>query len=163
MAANTINLAIAGVGNCASALLQGLRYYASTDDTTGLIVADVGGYAVTDIVPVAAFDINKAKVEEISAEAIFAAPNNAYRLPGIQVPPSGVTVQMTDPLDGAPEHWPASSTWQIRSRWTCACAQRGRRGRRLEPPSDRLGTSSGGCSRRPQSTLGPPSSMGCQN
>ena len=65
MAANTINLAIAGVGNCASALLQGLRYYASTDDTTGLIVADVGGYAVTDIVPVAAFDINKAKVEEI--------------------------------------------------------------------------------------------------
>jgi myo-inositol-1-phosphate synthase len=104
MAARTIRLAIAGVGNCTSALLQGLRYYASTDDTTGLMIPDVGGYAVTDIVPVAAFDINKAKVGRDLAEAIFAAPNNAYRLPGIEVPPTGVTVQMTDPLDGAPEH-----------------------------------------------------------
>ena len=104
MAARTIRLAIAGVGNCASALLQGLQYYASTDDTTGLMVPEVGGYAVTDIVPVAAFDINAEKVGRDLAEAIFAAPNNAYLIPGTQVPPTGVTVQMTDPLDGAPEH-----------------------------------------------------------
>jgi myo-inositol-1-phosphate synthase len=104
VAARTIRLAIAGVGNCASALLQGLQYYASTDDTTGLMVPEVGDDAVTDIVPVAAFDINAKKVGKDLAEAIFAAPNNAYPLPGIQVPPTGVTVQMTDPLDGAPEH-----------------------------------------------------------
>ena len=69
MAARTIRLAIAGVGNCASALLQGLQYYASTDDTTGLMVPDVGGYAVTDIEPVAAFDINAEKVGKDLADA----------------------------------------------------------------------------------------------
>jgi myo-inositol-1-phosphate synthase len=104
MAARTIRLAIAGVGNCANALLQGLQYYARTDDTTGLMVPDVGGYAVTDIEPVAAFDINAEKVGKDLADAIFAAPNNAYRLPDVEVPPTGVTVQMADPLDGAPEH-----------------------------------------------------------
>jgi myo-inositol-1-phosphate synthase len=104
MAARTIRLAIAGVGNCASALLQGLQYYAGTDDTTGLMLSDVGGYAVTDIEPVAAFDINAGKVGKDLADAIFAPPNNAYRLPNIDVPPTGVIVQMADPLDGAPEH-----------------------------------------------------------
>lgn len=104
MAAKAIRLAIAGVGNCASALLQGLQYYAGTNDSTGLLVPDVGGYAVTDIVPVAAFDISAAKVGRDLAEAIFAAPNNAYTVPGVAVSPTGVTVQMADPLDGAPPH-----------------------------------------------------------
>jgi myo-inositol-1-phosphate synthase len=104
MAVRTIRLAIAGVGNCASALLQGLQYYATVDHATGLMIPDVGGYTVTDIEPVAAFDINAEKVGKDLAEAIFAAPNNAYRLPDIDVPATGVRVQMADPLDGAPEH-----------------------------------------------------------
>ena len=104
MTARTIRVAIAGVGNCASALLQGLQYYAGAGDTTGLMVPDVGGYAVTDIVPVAAFDINAEKVGRDLAEAIFAAPNNAYRVGGVEVPRTGVTVQMANPLDGAPQH-----------------------------------------------------------
>ncbi len=104
MPARTIRLAIAGVGNCASALLQGLQYYATVGHHTGLMVPDVGGYTVTDIEPVAAFDINAEKVGKDLAEAIFAAPNNAYRLPDVELPATGVTVQMADPLDGAPEH-----------------------------------------------------------
>jgi myo-inositol-1-phosphate synthase len=104
MASRSIRLAIAGVGNCASALLQGLHYYAQTDDTSGLTFPDLGGYSVADIVPVAAFDVNATKVGRDLSEAIFAAPNNAYRVPGIEVPLTGVTVQMADPLDGVPAH-----------------------------------------------------------
>src|SRR5262245_56010301 len=104
MASRSIRLAIAGVGNCASALLQGLHYYTQTDDTSGLMFPDLGGYSIADIVPVAAFDVNATKVGRDLSEAIFAAPNNAYRVPGIDVPPAGVTVQMADPLDGVPAH-----------------------------------------------------------
>ena len=77
---NPIKVAIAGVGNCAQALLSGLEYYCNNpDDTRGLMHPDVGGYQVTDIVPVAAFDINANKVGKDLSEAIYGAPNNAYR------------------------------------------------------------------------------------
>ena len=99
-----IRLALAGVGNCASAIVQGLRYYAQNDDAIGLMRRELGGYDVTDIKPVVAFDINARKVGHDLAEAIFAAPNNAYRVPGIELPRSGVTVLMGPAADGAPPH-----------------------------------------------------------
>ena len=59
-----IRLAIAGVGNCASSLLQGLEYYKNQDsaDTAGLMHTVIGGYRLEDIRPVAAFDVDRRKV-----------------------------------------------------------------------------------------------------
>lgn len=100
-----IRLAIVGVGNCASALIQGLAYYRrNQDDTTGLMHPELGGYRVTDIEPVVAFDVAANKVGRDLSEAIFAPPNMAYRLPDGQVPLSGATVQMGPVLDGVPPH-----------------------------------------------------------
>ena len=100
-----IKVAIAGIGNCAQALLEGLEHYRQhPDDTRGLMNPDMGGYAVTDIVPVAAFDINANKVGKDLNKAIYGAPNNAYRYPGVTVPETGVTVQMAEPHDGNPPH-----------------------------------------------------------
>ncbi len=100
-----IRLAIVGVGNCASALIQGLAYYRrNQDDTTGLMHPELGGYRVTDIEPVVAFDVAANKVGRDLSEAIFAPPNMAYRLPEAESPPEGVTVQMGPVLDGLPPH-----------------------------------------------------------
>ncbi len=99
---NQIKVAIAGVGNCCQALVEGLEYYRrNPEDTRGLMNVDIGGYKATDIVPVAAFDINADKVGKDLNEAIFAAPNMAYRY-GLDLEPSGVTVQMGPVLDGNP-------------------------------------------------------------
>jgi len=100
-----IRVAIAGVGNCCQALLEGIEYYRQNpDDTRGLMNVEIAGYRVTDIVPVAAFDINVEKVGRDLSEAIYAKPNIAYRYPGVKVPHYGVTVQMGPVLDGCPEH-----------------------------------------------------------
>jgi myo-inositol-1-phosphate synthase len=100
----SIHLAIAGVGNCASSLIQGLAHYAADrDNTVGLLHPDLGGYRVEEIEVVAAFDIDRRKVGQRLEEAIFAPPNNtqAFCRAG---PPSGVTVQMGQILDGLPAH-----------------------------------------------------------
>ena len=99
-----IRLALVGVGNCASALVQGLHYYGQSGETVGLMHRDLGGYDVTDIKPVVAFDVNASKVGHDLADAIFAPPNNAYRVPGIELPKSGVEVTMGPVADGAPPH-----------------------------------------------------------
>jgi myo-inositol-1-phosphate synthase len=100
-----IRIAIAGVGNCCQALLEGIEYYRQNPaDTRGLMNQEIGGYKVTDIVPVAAFDISANKVGKDLSEAIFASPNKAYRYPGVQVPPYGVTVQKGPVYDGNPPH-----------------------------------------------------------
>ena len=100
-----IKVAIAGVGNCAQALLEGIEYYRQNpDDDRGLMNPDLGGYRVTDIVPVAAFDVNVNKVGKDLNKAIYGEPNNAYRYPGVEVKPYGVTVNMAPPLDGNPPH-----------------------------------------------------------
>ena len=72
-----INLAIAGVGNCASSLLQGLEYYQQRDlkESAGLVHSEVGGYGVADVQVVAAFDIDRRKVGRPLQEAVFAKPN----------------------------------------------------------------------------------------
>ncbi len=71
---NQIRLGIAGVGNCASALVQGISYY-SDGQTDGLMHASLGGYRVPDIVPVCGFDVDERKVGNSISEAIRADPN----------------------------------------------------------------------------------------
>lgn len=73
-------MAIAGVGNCASALIQGLHYYSKKGPDEGLTYWDVGGYTPKDIVPVAAFDVNAKKVGKDLSQAIFQAPNNTVKV-----------------------------------------------------------------------------------
>ena len=98
-----IKVAIAGVGNCAQALISGIEYYRNNPgDNRGLMHPDIGGYAVTDIEVVAAFDINAAKVGKDLSEAIYAEPNRAYRYPGVEVSHYGVIVQKGPTLDGNP-------------------------------------------------------------
>lgn len=101
-----IRVAIAGVGNCCQALLEGIEYYRrNPGENSGLINPDIGGYSVTDIVPVAAFDINADKVGKDLSEAIYGRPNMAYRYPGVEVPNYGVKVSMGPVADGYPEHF----------------------------------------------------------
>jgi len=98
-----IRIAIVGVGNCASSLVQGIAHYASGADTTGLLHPELGGYGIQDLRIVAAFDIDSRKVGRSLEEAIFAAPNNT-KIFCHDVPSSGVTVQMGPVLDGCAAH-----------------------------------------------------------
>ncbi|WP_119300731.1 inositol-3-phosphate synthase [Dongia deserti] len=101
MTRRKLRVAIVGVGNCASSLIQGITYYrdARTGDAVpGLMHVDLGGYRVGDIEIVAAFDINAEKVGKDLATAIFERPNNTFQF--TQVSPLGVTVQRGPTLDG---------------------------------------------------------------
>ncbi len=96
-----LRVAIVGVGNCASSLVQGVEYYrhASNQEVVpGLMHVDLGGYHVGDIEFVAAFDIAAGKVGHGLAAAVAAAPNNTIRF--AEVPESGVVVQRGPTLDG---------------------------------------------------------------
>ena len=96
-----INVAIIGVGNCASSLVQGVQYYrnASEDDfVPGLMHVNLGGYHINDIEFVAAIDIDKNKVGKDLAEAIFTEPNNTFKF--CDVPNMGVTVDRGMTHDG---------------------------------------------------------------
>lgn len=76
-----VRVAIIGVGNCASSLVQGVEFYrdATTgDDVPGLMHVDLGGYHIRDIEFTAAFDIDRNKVGKDLSEAIGTAPNNTY-------------------------------------------------------------------------------------
>jgi myo-inositol-1-phosphate synthase len=78
----TINVAIIGVGNCASSLVQGVHYYRNAkegESIPGLMHVNVGGYHIADINFVAAFDIDKNKVGKDLAQAIFTKPNNTVK------------------------------------------------------------------------------------
>ena len=88
-----INVAIIGVGNCASSLVQGVHYYKDAkegDKIPGLMHINLGGYHISDIEFVAAIDIDKNKVGKDLATAIYTAPNNTYKF--CQVPKTGVKV-----------------------------------------------------------------------
>ncbi len=88
-----INVAIIGVGNCASSLVQGVHYYRNAkegDDIPGLMHVTLGGYHISDINFVAAIDIDITKVGKDLSEAIYAAPNNTYKF--CDVPHTGVKV-----------------------------------------------------------------------
>ncbi len=97
-----IRLAIAGVGNCASAFIQGIHYYKDNGDKSGLIYPEMGGYKPEDIKVVAAFDVSKEKVGKDISEAIYAKPNCTTRF--YDVPKMDVKVMMGPVLDGVPEH-----------------------------------------------------------
>ncbi|MEA1984062.1 MAG: inositol-3-phosphate synthase [Euryarchaeota archaeon] len=100
-----IKIAIAGIGNCASSLIQGLEYYKDKDaeDAIGLMHWDIGGYRPFDIEVVAAFDIDERKVGKDVSEAIFAPPN-CTTVFCKDVPSTGVNVTMGNLLDGVSEH-----------------------------------------------------------
>ncbi|MFW6147426.1 MAG: inositol-3-phosphate synthase [Thermodesulfobacteriota bacterium] len=102
---NTINIAIAGIGNCASSLLQGIEYYKQRNsrDIIGLMHWDIGGYTPQDIKIVAAFDIDKRKVGKDVSDAIFELPNCTTTFCK-SVPETGVKVAMGPILDGVSEH-----------------------------------------------------------
>ena len=102
---NEINVAIAGVGNCASSLVQGLSHYSNggSNDEMGLMHWDLGGYRPKDVRVVAAWDIDARKVGRDVAEAIFAKPNCTAVFCD-HVAPTGVTVEMGPILDGFSEH-----------------------------------------------------------
>lgn len=97
----TIRVAVVGVGNCASSLVQGVSYYhdaAEHDTIPGLMHPMLGGYHVRDIEFVAAFDVDAKKVGRDLAEAIVAPPNNTMQF--ADVAPTGVVVSRGPTLDG---------------------------------------------------------------
>jgi myo-inositol-1-phosphate synthase len=100
-----IRVAIVGVGNCASSLVQGIHYYQGRleEDAVGLMHWKLGGYLPSDLEVVAAFDVDQRKVGCDLSEAIFAAPN-CTAVFCENVPKSGVPVRMGRILDGFSEH-----------------------------------------------------------
>lgn len=105
-----VRLAIAGVGNCASSLVQGLFYYRKVSSSgrvvPGLMHNVVGGYRISDVTPVAAFDIDERKVGKDLSKAIFAKPNCA-KVFCKNVPKLGVEVKKGPVLDGVADHMDA--------------------------------------------------------
>ena len=100
-----VRIAIAGVGNCASSLIQGIEYYRTRNASQcqGLMHESIGGWGASDVQVVAAFDIDQRKVGRPLEMAVFAAPN-CTRVFQPVLPPSGVTVQMGPVLDGVADH-----------------------------------------------------------
>ena len=100
-----IKIAVVGIGNCASSLIQGIYYYKdkNPEDAIGLMHWKIGDWDPTDIEVVAAFDIDARKVGKTVDEAIFAKPNctTVYQA---EIPKSDVVVQMGPVLDGVSEH-----------------------------------------------------------
>jgi len=96
-----INVAIIGVGNCASSLIQGVHYYKDAKESEfvpGLMHVNLGGYHISDINFVAAFDIDKNKVGKDLSQAIFTKPNNTFKF--TDVPETGVIIQRGMTHDG---------------------------------------------------------------
>jgi len=97
----TIRIAIAGIGNCANALIQGVNFYADAADDSvvpGLMHTRFGPHAIRDMQFVAAFDVDAAKVGRDLSEAMWASKNDTYRF--AEVGPTGVEVQRGPTLDG---------------------------------------------------------------
>jgi myo-inositol-1-phosphate synthase len=101
---NKIRVAIAGIGNCASALIQGIHYYKSVNekDSIGLTAYNLAGYTPNDIEFVSAFDVSDSKVGLDLSEAIFSPPNNAIKIS--DVPNLGIKVNKGKVLDGVGKH-----------------------------------------------------------
>jgi myo-inositol-1-phosphate synthase len=105
-ASTDVRVAIVGVGNCASSLVQGVEYYQNADETSsvpGLMHVRFGPYHVRDVKFVAAFDVDAKKVGFDLSEAIFASENNTIKI--ADVPPTNVTVQRGPTLDGIGKYY----------------------------------------------------------
>jgi myo-inositol-1-phosphate synthase len=100
-----IKIAIVGIGNCASSLLQGIYYYKDrkAEDAIGLMHWEIGGYKPSDIEVVAAIDIDQRKVGQDLSDAIFARPNCTTVFQR-EIPEQGVKVSMGKVLDGVAPH-----------------------------------------------------------
>ncbi|MCH2173063.1 inositol-3-phosphate synthase [Myxococcota bacterium] len=100
-----IKIAIVGVGNCASSLLQGIEFYKnkSAADAVGLMHWEIGGYRPHDLAVVAAFDVDVRKVGKDVSEAIFEKPNCTTVFCS-EIPKAGVPVRMGRILDGVADH-----------------------------------------------------------
>lgn len=100
-----IKIAIIGIGNCASSLIQGIYYYQdkNAEDAIGLMHWDIGGYKPSDIEVVAALDIDQRKVGQDLSKAIFAKPNCTTTFCS-DIPETGVKVVMGKVLDGVAPH-----------------------------------------------------------
>jgi myo-inositol-1-phosphate synthase len=102
----SVRVAIVGIGNCASSLVQGLEYYKDADPRSrvpGLMHVQFGPYHIRDVEIVAAFDVDAKKVGRDVAEAITASENNTIKI--CDVPPLGVTVQRGPTMDGLGEYY----------------------------------------------------------
>ena len=102
---DNVRIAVAGIGNCASSLIQGIEYYRTRNESQcqGLMHERIGGWSASDVQVVAAFDIDRRKVGQPLERAVFAAPN-CTRVFQSTLPPSGVAVQMGPVLDGVADH-----------------------------------------------------------
>jgi myo-inositol-1-phosphate synthase len=104
-----VKVAIAGVGNCANSLIQGVSYYADAEPGTqipGLMHADLGGYRIGDIEFVAAFDVDSTKVGQDLSKAMWSGNNNTIRF--AEVEHLAVTVQRGPTLDGLGKYYSIS-------------------------------------------------------
>ncbi len=102
----SVRVAIVGVGNCASSLVQGVEYYKDADPQSrvpGLMHVQFGPYHVRDVEFVAAFDVDAKKVGRDLAEAIVASENNTIKI--CDVPPTGIIVQRGPTMDGLGEYY----------------------------------------------------------
>ena len=102
----SVRVAIVGVGNCATSLIQGVHYYRDADPSgtvPGLMHVTFGDYHVSDIEFVAAFDVDAKKVGRDLSEAIVASENNTIKI--CDVPPLGITVQRGTTLDGLGKYY----------------------------------------------------------
>lgn len=98
-----IRVGVIGVGNCCSALIQGVEFYKKHEsEPLGLLHWDVGGYLPSDLRFVVAFDVDRRKVGKDLSQAIFAEPNNVPHL--IDVPSLGASVLRGPTLDGVGEY-----------------------------------------------------------
>jgi myo-inositol-1-phosphate synthase len=127
MKKKSIRVAIVGVGNCASSLLQGIEFYRHKNlkdpkmEALGLMHLDLGGYKPWDIVVGAAFDIDRRKVGKPLQKAIFARPN-CTKVLFKNFKASGVIVSMGEVLDGVSDHmkeYPADRTFLISDEKPC--------------------------------------------
>lgn len=103
---SAIRVAIVGVGNCATSLIQGVEYYknaAPTDTVPGLMHVQFGDYHISDLQFVAAFDVDAKKVGFDLADATNASQNNTIKI--ADVPPTGITVQRGHTLDGLGKYY----------------------------------------------------------
>jgi len=102
-----IRIAIAGIGNCCSSLIQGLFYYKNVNSNDkpipGLMHNVLGGYKISDVKPVAAFDVDKRKIGKDLSQAIFEKPN-CTKVFHKDVPNMGIKVNMTPVMDGVAGH-----------------------------------------------------------
>jgi myo-inositol-1-phosphate synthase len=102
----SVRVAIAGVGNCAASLVQGVEYYKDADPASrvpGLMHVQLGDYHVSDVQFVAAFDVDAKKVGQDIAHAIVASENNTIKI--CDVPPTGISVQRGPTLDGLGKYY----------------------------------------------------------